>query len=100
MKKTLMMLVLAMGTTSCLHTTIREDGKYRNDALPANYEGSQSFYLWGLVPDKVEIDISSICADKGFDQLQTKTTFIDGFLGFITFGIYSPKTASVWCKNS
>jgi hypothetical protein len=30
--------------------------------------------------------------------MQSQQTFVDGLLGLVTLGIYSPQTAKVWCK--
>jgi len=45
------------------------------------------------------IDVKAICGDKEVRQLQTIDQFTDRLLGLVTLGIYSPRTAKVWCEE-
>ncbi len=58
----------------------------------------QNFFVFGLAPDARVVNIKTVCKDKPPTQLQTQNTFLDGFLGLITLGIYAPRTAKVWCS--
>ena len=49
------------------------------------------YFLWGLVQPKQDEAKNHVKNDKKF-RLQTKTTFWDGFLQGITYGIYTPNT--------
>jgi hypothetical protein len=80
----------------CYNVTIRPEGGFKM-ATPPSFEQRQDFYLWGLVGES-HIDTSKVCPKSGPSQMQSQTTFIDGLLGLITLGIYSPETARVWCK--
>ncbi len=79
----------------CSSVTLRDRGT-QHLATEPNYNSSQSFFFWGLAGDK-HIDVEEICGKAGAAQLQTQTTFGDGLLRLITLGIYSPRTARVWC---
>lgn len=63
---------------------------------PPTYEDSKSFYFWGLAGEH-RVNVVQICGDKKVAQMQSQQTFVDGLLGVITLGIYSPHTVKVWC---
>jgi len=58
---------------------------------------SQTFFLSGIGQEK-EVDAAEVCggADK-VSQVSTKLTFINGFWGVVSFGIYTPRTVEVHC---
>lgn len=82
--------------TGCQTVTIRPDGGFKMAANPT-FEQRQDFYLWGLVGES-HIDTGKICPKAGPSQMQSQVTVVDGLLGLVTLGIYSPETAKVWCK--
>jgi hypothetical protein len=57
----------------------------------------QPFFVEGIGQTKT-IDAAKVCggAEK-VGKVSSKIRFIDGFLGAITFGIYTPRTAMVYC---
>lgn len=63
----------------------------------AAFTTSQTFYLSGI-GQETDVDAAEICggADK-VAQVATKLTFINGFWGVVTFGIYTPRTVEVHC---
>jgi hypothetical protein len=87
---------LILVATGCYSVTIRPDGGFKMATQP-NFEQRQDFYLWGLVGES-HIDTAKVCPKSGPSQMQSQMTFVDGLLGLITLGIYSPETAKVWCK--
>lgn len=97
MKRTsIVLLVAAVVMTACATVTITPEGQPKTAADPS-FQETQSFFLWGLVPASQTIDVVEICPD-GVRQMQAQTTFVNGLLGGLTFGIYSPRTAKVWCE--
>ena len=58
---------------------------------------SQTFFVSGI-GQETEIDAAEVCgsADK-VAQVLTKQTFMNGLLGAVTFGIYTPRTVEVRC---
>jgi hypothetical protein len=62
-------------------------------------EDMQHFFISGLGQMK-DMDAAQICggADK-VAMVQSHLTFLDGFLGVLTFGIYTPRTARVYCTG-
>ena len=63
----------------------------------ASLSTSQTFFLSGIGQEK-EVDAAEICggADK-VAQVSSKQTFMNGLLGAVTFGIYTPRTVEVHC---
>nr|WP_079800288.1 Bor family protein [Salmonella enterica] len=57
------------------------------------------FFIFGLGQKKT-VDAAAICggADKVM-RTETQQTFVNGLLGFVTLGIYTPLEARVYCSN-
>ena len=87
------LLVVASG---CFTVTSRPDGGFKVAGQPT-FEQRQDFFLWGLVGES-HIDAKATCSGKQPAQMQSQQTFVDGLLGLVTLGIYSPQTAKIWCK--
>jgi hypothetical protein len=62
------------------------------------YEGKNHFIFWGLGQTK-SIDSEEICGERLVMAVETHCSFLDGFLGAITYGIYSPQTFRIYCKK-
>ncbi len=60
-------------------------------------EEMQSFYVSGVGQEK-SVNASEVCggADK-VAKVESHLKFYDGFLSAITYGIYTPRTAKVYC---
>ncbi|HIB1617231.1 TPA: Bor family protein [Salmonella enterica subsp. enterica serovar Muenchen] len=57
------------------------------------------FFISGLAQKKT-VDAVAICG--GEDKVlrtETQLTFLNGLLGFVTFGIYTPLEARVYCAK-
>lgn len=63
----------------------------------ATVEESQPFFVGG-VSQSTLIDAAAVCggADR-VARVETETTVLDSILSFVTGGIYSPRTARVYC---
>jgi hypothetical protein len=90
-------LIAAILLFGCAKVTIRPEGGDKVSTTP-DYQKSKPYFFWGLVKEYT-IDVQEVCENKGVEQIQSQLTFLDGFLGLITLGIYAPKTAMVWCKE-
>jgi len=55
----------------------------------------KSFFLWGLAPTR-EVDVSRFCP-SGAAAIKEETRFSDGFFGFITLGIWQPRSSWYYC---
>jgi len=62
-------------------------------------ERRQNFFVSGL-GQKKEIDATEICGDSDkILKVESRLTFLDAFLGVLTHGIYTPRTANVYCRK-
>jgi len=55
------------------------------------------YFLWGLVGEK-SVNLTQLCP-QGVARWKNQQTFVDGLLGFITLGIYIPRTITVECTG-
>ena len=70
-----------------------------NKEIKPTYEHSQVFWVRGI-GQKETVDAAEICGNsENIIKIENKQTFSDGFLAVITFGIYTPRTARVYCKS-
>ena len=91
--------LVAFFLISCQTVTISPEGQSFKYSIPPDYEQTQNFFFWGLVGES-QIPVRSICKDKPVKQMQTQDTFINRLLLGLTIGIYSPRTAKVWCADT
>lgn len=94
MKTTLLVLSMLI-VSGCATQTFNLDGG--NEAQPA-VETKHAFFVSGI-GQKKEIDAAEVCggADK-VSKVETETDLLDNVLANVTFGIYTPMTARVYCK--
>lgn len=55
-------------------------------------------WLWGLVPAS-EIDVTSQCT-SGVATVETQQSFLNGLVGGLTLGIYTPRDVKVTCASA
>lgn len=96
MKKVLLPLVAAVALSGCAAQTFYVNGN--SNAAPTQ-EKMQTFWIYGIGQEQA-IDAARVCggSDKVV-KVETQQTFIDGLLGMVTFGIYTPRDAKVFCKR-
>jgi len=92
-----LLLLLTTAIAACSTVTIRPQGGVK-DSSRADYIDSKPFYLGGPI-GKHKVDVNEVCEGKEVTQMQTVTTSSDWFFSVITFGIYTPRTAKVWCEE-
>lgn len=80
--------------SGCATSTYMVNG---NSSTNPEEEDMQNYFVSGL-GQKKEMNAAEICggADK-VAKVVTHTKFVDGFLGVITAGLYTPRTAKVYC---
>ena len=54
-------------------------------------------WLWGIVP-ATPIDVTRDCPG-GIATVETKQTFMNGLVGALTIGIYTPRDVTVTCAS-
>ena len=94
MKKVIACAILCATMSGCAtQTFVMNDG----GATEPTKQQMQPFFLSGLGQTKT-MDAAAICggADK-VAKVEAHLRFIDGLLGSVTYGIFTPRSAKVYC---
>lgn len=91
--RTAVAVVCLASLTACY--TVRYET--RAPPLGATREYSVNFFFWGLVGTH-DIDLDAVCP-QGVSRWYNEATFLDGFLGIVTLGIYVPRTVVIHCAQ-
>ena len=81
--------------SGCLRTTVNIDDRV---VAPASKHQRFHFFVFGLAPGEQTVKASELCGQGHLVKIESSTSFLDGFLGAVTLGIYYPKTLHVWCQ--
>ena len=95
MKRGLIAGALMLSLADCSTVTIRPDGNGKLGTEPTR-EMTYNYYFWGLVGEH-RVDVQAACGDRPVRQIQAQDTFENRVFTVITFGIYAPRSARVWC---
>ena len=87
--------VALLGAAGCYHAVV-ETG--RQPAPTVVERPWVNTFVFGLVPAPV-IDVSAQCPG-GIARVETQQTFLNGLVGVLTFGIYTPQSATITCAAS
>lgn len=88
-------IVCAGLLSSCASQTFTINGE--NGEIPTSQK-SQTFFINGLGQEKIT-NAAAICdGAENVIKVEAQETFMNGLLGAITFGIYTPRDAKVYCK--
>ena len=77
-------------------STQRFDLTDNHSTIPT-YEGKSHFVFWGIGQEKT-YNPREICGVKGVSAVDSHTTFVDGLLSGLTWGIYSPESYAIYCN--
>ena len=93
MKKMLIATALALLITGCAQQTFTVQNK---PAAVPKETITHHFFVSGIGQKKT-VDAAKICggAENVVQKTETQQTFVNGLLGFITLGIYTPLEARV-----
>ncbi|SHO55082.1 Bor family protein [Vibrio quintilis] len=94
-RKILPAILCAVLLGGCSAQTFLVNGS--NGEVPTSQK-SQHFFVYGIGQEQ-ETNAAEVCG--GVDKVikvEAQQTFINGLLGVITFGIYTPRDAKVYCK--
>ena len=96
MKKLMIAVVASVILSGCAQQTftINKDISEKPQQTTTHH-----FFVSGIGQTKT-VDAAAVCggADKVV-RTEVQQTFADGFLGFITLGIYTPRDARVYCSK-
>lgn len=95
MKKSFILILVSIALTtfmsSCYsHKFVMGDGPQTGVQVTAK----NNFFLYGLIPGKVS-DPQALAGDVENFEVTEVHTFVDGLLGVLTFGIYTPTTTKI-----
>ena len=85
-------VVLVLAIAGC-HTMRFE---LANEPTAQTVTERKSYYLWGLTPTEV-VDVRQRCP-YGAAAVKERTTFVDGLLGALALGIWSPRSSTYYCR--
>jgi hypothetical protein len=81
-------------STGCATQTFTLQGE--SAELPKE-EDMQSFFISGIGQEQ-KTDAAEVCGGvEKVAKVETHLSFLDGFLGVVSYGIYTPRTAKVFC---
>jgi hypothetical protein len=83
---------MCLTTSACFHQSFQSGLEPSTTVVERQFV---STWLWGLVPAK-PVDTRQTCT-KGVAQVVTEESFVNGLVGVITLGIYSPQHLRVTC---
>ena len=96
MKKMLLTTALALLITGCAQQTFTVQNK---PAGSTKETITHHFFVSGIGQKKT-VDAAKICGGaENVVKTETQQTFVNGLLGFITLGIYTPLEARVYCSQ-
>ena len=95
MKKMLLATALALLITGCAQQTFT----VQNNGSSTKGNHHHHFFVSGIGQKKT-VDAAKICGGaENVVKTETQQTFVNGLLGFITLGIYTPLEARVYCSQ-
>ena len=95
MKKMLLATALALLITGCAQQTFTVQNK---PAVAPKETITHHFFVSGI--GQKTVDAAKICGGaENVVKTETQQTFVNGLLGFITLGIYTPLEARVYCSQ-
>lgn len=95
--KVSLLFALVVTISACSTVTVRPQGGTK-DSSKADYIDSKPFYFGGPI-GMHKVDVNEACEGNEVTQMQTVSTSSDWFFSVITLGIYTPRTAKVWCEE-
>ncbi len=87
---------LALMSQACTTVTAYR-GQLVGENVPPDFDEMQSFYFWGLTPSVRVVNTLKVCKGRDAKKYQTTASGWDMAARVLTFGIYFPQTARVWC---
>ena len=96
LKKALLLVAVSL-LVGCAQTKFNL--QERDDSATAKYDSPQHYFIYGIGQQK-NLDPIAICGSiDRIKRVETQTTFINGLIASLTFGIYTPYQARVYCSR-
>lgn len=93
--KHLVFVVLVIAVSGCYHAKVTTGLEPSNRTIEEPFASS---WVYGLVPPKM-VETEDVCTN-GVAMVETQLSFVNGLVGSITFGIYTPMNIKVTCAAS
>lgn len=87
-------LALGLVLTGCYHQVVQTGRPPGPTVVKKPWTAT---WLWGLVP-ATPIDVTRDCP-SGVATVETKQTFLNGLVGALTLGIFTPRDVTVTCAS-
>jgi ABC-type transport system involved in cytochrome c biogenesis permease subunit len=87
-------LSLVLSTTACFHQAIHSGLAPSTTVVENEFVAT---WLWGIVPAK-PIDVRQSCP-SGVATVETEQSFVNGLVGVVTLGIYTPQRVRITCAS-
>ena len=87
-------LALGLVLAGCYHATIETGAKPSNVTVEHKWA---SGWIYGLVPPKT-VETAARCT-TGVSRVETQQSFVNGLVGILTLGIYTPMEIGVTCAE-
>ena len=100
MKKVLFVAATCLLLTSCYSSKVTHGNVSKNAPAVKINSKKNHFLFWGLVPLSSSQKAEDYVEDMPNYVVQTSWTFVDGLLGTITYGIYTPTTTTYYVPLS
>jgi outer membrane lipoprotein SlyB len=96
MKKLIAIACAAFALTGCATQSFIVSGD--STAAPTQ-KSAQSFFISGIGQTRT-LDAAAICGGSAkVMKVESQQSFLNGLLGVVTMGIYTPRDAKVYCAN-
>jgi hypothetical protein len=87
-------MVLVLATSACFHQVVQTGRPAGPTVVDKPWV---STWLWGLVAAQ-PVDVRQECR-SGTAVIETETSFVNGLVGALTLGIYTPQHVRVTCAS-
>jgi hypothetical protein len=85
------------GASGCFTSIVKSGAPAA--AAPIEYDEKwHSGLIYGIVELSGPYDLSRICPN-GWAEIKTETSFVNGFVQWVTFNIYNPQAVTVRCAS-
>ena len=103
MKKifTLITIIFSLFLYSCSTQRIAIGNKSREvPKSNPHYSYWDNFFFWGVGQTKFNNAQESCKNNNGIDFVETRLSFTQGLVTILTYGVYSPRTVNIYCKDN
>lgn len=89
------LLIAVLSTSACYHQVVQTGKPAGNTVIDRPWT---STFIFGLVAAS-EINTASQCPN-GVATVETQQSFLNGVVGLLTFGLYTPLTVTITCAGT